>query len=265
MIVNKADYLDKMEDLLNSTRKFENIKLKNDGILNFAVNQEKRVDNIFKKLVVTNSISEETRKSLKPVGTSPGIIYGLCKVHKDIIDNCPPFRLFCQQLILLPINWQFLVPILKSLNSNEYTVKDSFAFAEEIIEQDSEIFMGSLDVDSLFTNIPLEETTDICANTLFENTEKAEGLSKIEFKELLFLTAKESYFIFYGKLYKQVDGVAMVSPLGPALANAFLVHFEKNWLQNCSSKFKPYYYQRHVYDIFVLFTSPQHLEPSETF
>ena len=31
---------------------------------------------------------------------------------------------------------------------------------------------------------------------------------------------------------------AMSSPLGPALANAFLVYFEKNWLQNCPSNFK---------------------------
>ena len=99
----------------------------------------------------------------------------------------------------------FLVPILKSLTSNEYTVKDSFACAEEIVEQDSEFSMGSLDVDFLFTNIPLEESIDICANTLFENTEKVEALSKIEFKELLSLATKESYFIFNGKLYKMVD------------------------------------------------------------
>ena len=33
---------------------------------------------------------------------------------------------------------KFLVPILKSFTSNEYTVKDSFAFAEEIVEQDCE-------------------------------------------------------------------------------------------------------------------------------
>ena len=61
-------------------------------------------------------------------------------------------------------------------------VKESFAFAEEIVEQDSEFFMGSIDVDSLFINIPFEETIDICINTPFENTEKVEGLSKIEFK-----------------------------------------------------------------------------------
>ena len=82
------------------------------------------------------------------------------------------------------------------------------------------------------------------------------GLSKIEFKELLSLATKNSYFIFNRQLYKQVDGVAMGSPLGPTLANAFLVHFEKN----CPSDFKPHYYQQYVDDIFVLFTSPKRLE-----
>ena len=177
MVVDKADYLDKMENLLNDTRKFENINLKNDGILNFVINQEKRVDNILKKLVASNSISEKTRRSLKPVGTRPGIMYALCKVQKDIIDNCSPFR-----PILSTINTptyklaKFLVPTLKSLSSNESTVKNLLAFAEEILEQDSACFLGSLDVDFLFTNIPLEETIGICTNKLFENTEKVEGL-----------------------------------------------------------------------------------------
>ena len=90
------------------------------------------------------------------------------------------------------------------------------------------IFTVSLDVDSLFTTILLEETINICTNALFENTERAEGLSKTKFKELLPLTTKESYFIFNGKLYKQADGVTMGSPLGSALANVFLVYFKIN-------------------------------------
>ena len=87
------------------------------------------------KLIASDNISEETRRSLKSVGTRSGIMYGLCKVHKDIINNCPPFR-----PILSAINTptyklaEFLVPILKSLTSNEYTVKGSFAFAREIVE-----------------------------------------------------------------------------------------------------------------------------------
>ena len=40
--MDKADYLDKIENLLNDTQKCEKIDLKKDGILNFAINQEKR-------------------------------------------------------------------------------------------------------------------------------------------------------------------------------------------------------------------------------
>ena len=42
-------------------------------------------------------------------------------------------------------------------------------------------------------------------------------------------------------------------------------HFEMNWLQNCPSDFKPYYYRRYVDDIFVLFTSQQHLKAFRNF
>ena len=63
----------------------------------------------------------------------------------------------------------------------------------------------------------------------------------------------------------QASGVAMGSPLGQTIANAFLVHFEKNWLQNCPSDFESYYYRHYVDDIFVLFTSPQHFEAFQNF
>ena len=116
---------------------------------------------------------------------------------------------------------KFLVPILNPLTKNEYTVKDSFQVAEEICEQDPTLSMSSLDVDSHFTNIPFDETIDICVNQLFENTNTVEDFTKSELKQLLSLATKESYFIFNGLLYKQIDGVAMGSPLGPSL-NAFL-------------------------------------------
>ena len=88
--------------------------------------------------------------------------------------------------------------------------------------------MGSLDVDSLFTNIPLEETIEICTDELFKESESVAGLSKIKFKELLSLATEDPHFVFDGTLYKQIDGVAMGSPLGPTLANAFLIYHEKN-------------------------------------
>ena len=114
--------------------------------------------------------------------------------------------------------------------------------------------MDSLDVDSLFTNIPLEESTEICTNELFKESETIEGLSKTEFKELLSLATKDSHFTFDGTLYKQIDGVTMgPPPLGPTLANAFLVYNKKDWLECCPLEYRSLYYRRYVDDIFVLF------------
>ena len=72
---------------------------------------------------------------------------------------------------------KFLSPILSPLTKNQYTDKDSFQFAEEICGQDSTLSMDSLDEDSLFTNIHLEETIDICFNQLFINIDTGEGFT----------------------------------------------------------------------------------------
>ena len=89
-------------------------------------------------------------------------MYGIRQVHKQQVNCCPPFRPILSALQTPTYNLaKILVPTLNPLTKNEYTVKDSFQFAEEICEQDPALSMGSLDVDSLFTNIPLDETIDI--------------------------------------------------------------------------------------------------------
>ena len=62
VIVDKDTYVKRMENLLSDQRKFEKVTLKNDAFLNFVVNQEKRIDTIFKKLVDSNSMSKEMSK-----------------------------------------------------------------------------------------------------------------------------------------------------------------------------------------------------------
>ena len=50
-------------------------------------------------------------------------------------------------------------------------------------------------VDSFFTNIPLEESINICTESLYDQNDSVEGLNEYEFKEFLSLATKESYFI----------------------------------------------------------------------
>ena len=120
--------------------------------------------------------------------------------------------------------------------------------------------MGSLDVESVFTNIPLEETIENCVNYLFFNKPKIDNLTKQDVYGLLSTAAKESCFIFDNSLYRQIDGVAMGSLLGPTLANAFSYHYEKEWLDSCPIEFKPKLYKRYVDDIFVMFQYRDHVK-----
>ena len=261
VIVEKDVYVRHMETILNKFdfNKFEKVSIKK-GILNFSINHEKNINNYLKRLEKSGSLSTEQYKKIKAVGSRPGILYGLCKVHKAITEVCPPFRPILSAIGTPSYKLaKFLVPKLSSVTFNEFTIKDSFAFAEEIVHQDSKLFMGSLDVDSLFTNIPLEETINICTNLLYNNEDVIEGINKSEFKNLLSLATQESYFIFNDVLYKQKDDVAMGSPLGPTMANVFLSFYEVKWLEQCPKEFKPAFYRRYVDDIFVLFESAEHL------
>ena len=54
------------------------------------------------------------------------------------------------------------------LTTNELA-KITFGFAEEVVNNNHNLYMANLDVESLFVNIPLGETITNCANDLFSN------------------------------------------------------------------------------------------------
>ena len=86
--------------------------------------------------------------------------------------------------------------------------------------------MAFLDVDSLFTNVPLDETIEICVNLENKSSQTVSGVNKQQVLEMLSFITKENVILFDQKYYGQIDGVAMGSPLGPSLANIFLWHHE---------------------------------------
>ena len=129
------------------------------------------------------------------------------------------------------------------LTENECTVTDSFHFAEEICQQDRNLHMASLDVDSLFTNIRLDETIDICIDSLHNDNENTTKIPKDVFCNLLNVATKESFLMFKKIFYKQIDGVAMRSRLGPALANMFMYSFGNKWPKDCPHGLKPVFYR----------------------
>ena len=164
VILYKDSHLKSVEILLKDSSEFKNIILAPDKDLNY-INSEKRVTDLLKKLKNKKAISDEAYNKLRPVDSKLRTIYGSAKVHKPLTNGLPTFRAFLSAMgtptYKLAI---FLVPVLSDITQNEFTVKDSFACVDDILTQNSDLYMTSLDVYALFTNIPLDETIDICIN-----------------------------------------------------------------------------------------------------
>ena len=253
ILINKSDYCDKMYSILSDFKKIVKSFLVDEKQLNFIIAIEKKLTNLLKELKASEAISEIDYKNLKSRGSSFGVLYGLCKTHKKVLDKCP-IKTPSYNLA------KFLVPLIEPVTKNNFTVKNSFEFSKEICEQNPEYFMASLGSESFFTNILLEETIKICCDSLYRSQELLCNISKNQFEKLLRAPRSNNYFLFDGIIYQQVDGVVMGSPLGPGLANAFLAHYEQIWLSDCRDEFKPVYYKRYLDGIFVLFRSSQHFE-----
>ena len=77
--------------------------------------------------------------------------------------------------------------------------------------------MVSLDSHFVFTNIPLEDTISVCCDSLFSNDVKVNNINRIGFEKFLRAALQYNFFSFEGKVYTQIDRVAMGSPLSPTL------------------------------------------------
>ena len=244
VIINKLDYLNKMKQLISDETKFKNIAR------NPTKSREDSLISHLRKLKRDKIIDDNTFQKILPCGSSHGVLYGLPKVHKQ---SCP-FRPIVSSMNTYNYNLaSYLVNILQPISTNQSTIKDSLSFADwaKMYKHNNEV-MCSFDVSSLFTNIPLDETIQICLDKLYALPDPP-TMPRSALKGLLEFATKNSHFIFDGDYYDQIDGVAMGSPLGPVLANIFMCHFEEKWVFN--SKGRPSIWFRYVDDTFTLFDS----------
>ena len=120
--------------------------------------------------------------------------------------------------------------VLCSPNINvDYTVDSTGAFVDKLQEfqlQNGD-YSVSFDVTSLYTNVPLEETIHLIAEKVYSfGSKKVPPFKKKEFIKLMKFTTG-GMFLYNGRLFKQVDSVAMGSQLGPSLANFFLGYLKE--------------------------------------
>ena len=85
----------------------------------------------------------------------------------------------------------------------------------------------------------MNKTIEIILGRVYEKKDlTTTTISKREMKELLYLCTKNVHFSFSSEIYMQNDGVAMGFPLGPVLANIFIVELEKTIMPSFSDKIK---------------------------
>ena len=162
VIVNREDYLRRMQEMVDDVSKFEEVEVEDGKDYNFMHKETKEVHSLLAELVQKHSITYAQRMSLQPDGPNPARLYGLPKIHKPLVDGLPKYRPIISQIGSPTYKIaKFLLGFIQPFTTNEYTVKDTFHFVSMLDGKDHRLIMASLDVESLFTNIPLDETTNI--------------------------------------------------------------------------------------------------------
>ena len=258
VILNKTEYINKMESLLSDNNTFE--KHPDENPLAKTLRIEDKINRNLKKLKDRNALTEDEYKQIYATGTSPGIMYGLPKIHKQNIPlrpilsstNTPNYKLS-----------KFLIPHIDHLSTNDYTLRNSKEFFNVLSELDlgETSVMASFDVESLYTNIPIRETVKIITDSIYDNGNTFRNLTKNEFTRLLNLVTEDNYFIFNNKYLKQIEGLSMGNPVSATFANIFMSFHERKWLSNCPPEFKPLIYKRYVDDTFLIFEKEEHITP----
>ena len=202
------------------------------------------------KLKQKNVFSENEYDKLYPSGSAPARIYGTPKMYKfSSSDSFPKLRPIVSSIGTFNYNLaHFPCDLFSFLVPNDYPFKDTFSFVSQIKNANlSKKCIVPYDVNSLFTNISLQETIDIAINLIFNDNPNL-IITKKELKKLFPFATSQTHFIFNSNFYNQIDEVGMTSLLAPVLANIFIVFYESKWLHEYNLN-KHKFYLRYVDDI----------------
>ena len=248
VILDKENYLEKLNSILHDDTKFEKIKKDPTDALKAKVNR---------LISAANAVIGGTHFT-KIVGEyAPGYAYGNVKTHKP---NDP----------LRPIISQIPTPtyrLAKRLNDllqqylpNGHSLRSVDEFIDILRTRQPNGILASIDVESLFTNVPIEATIQIILDNVYQHDNLPPiQLSRNILEQLLRACTTELPFRGPdGQLYRQKEGVAMGSPLGPLFANFYMGDLEKKVLSD--SNVAPNIYCRYVDDVFVDVRDTEHLQ-----
>jgi len=243
VIMDKQTYINKMNMTLDDDNTYKQIKKDPLRIITTKTN------NMLKLWLDNKIIDEYMYKSLKCTNGNLPRCYGLPKIHKK--DS--PLRIVVSSVGGPLYNIaRYLHEILNSsIKKPTSNIKDSWSFVTKINKTDidsGEVLM-SLDVTSLFTNIPKELVVQGITNR-WNEIKNSTKMNLTQFLDAVEMVLGSAYFKFDGKFYEQVYGSPMGSPLSPILADIIMDDLEIYCLTKLDFKINSYF--RYVDDIFLI-------------
>ena len=147
VILNRSDYIPKLSKILEDTSELKGwmSKMEKLWIIWFIWKNKSII--LLKSLEDQGEISEKERNDLYPSGSQPEVLYELAKIHKALVDGIPSFQPIFSAIVTPTYKLiKFCDQLLKPRTKNEYTIKDSFSFAKEVLEFHASLFMASFDI-----------------------------------------------------------------------------------------------------------------------
>ena len=96
VILNKCDYIKRMNEMLSELDKFKKLNVKPGKELNLLLKHEDKLVSFLKG--IKKSIGEDLYKSLYPQGSQPDTMYGSSKIHKILVNGFLKLRFILSTL-----------------------------------------------------------------------------------------------------------------------------------------------------------------------
>ena len=225
-LMKKEAYEEKLSSILQ-LQQFEKMTQTRKNAKHPAFKEEERVKNKLKELKDQGKIDDTTFNKMVPIAglsSNPPRLYGLAKVHKASIPVRPVLSMpgsVYHPIANVVTEWLKVVPECQ-INTSTKKIADSL----KSVRLDDDEVMVSFDVASLYTNVPVREAIDVCADLLYSGKHELPPVDKGTFKELLELCTCNFVMKTHDGFYRQIDGLAMGSPPAPPIANGWLSTFD---------------------------------------